>query len=73
MGGASVAVLCWNYGVRQIGLQLASMFMNLTPIVGVLVAMWFGATPRVEQVLGGMLIVGAVVWVQRRRRVAESA
>lgn len=72
MGGASIAVLCWNYGVRQIGLQLASMFMNLTPIVGVLVAMWFGATPRIEQILGGALIVGAVIWVQRRRRAAAA-
>lgn len=72
LGGASVAVLCWNYGVRQIGLQLASMFMNLTPIVGVLVAIWFGAAPRIEQILGGALIVGAVIWVQTRRKAAAA-
>lgn len=70
LGGASVAVFLWNYGVRHIGLQVSAMFMNLTPIVGVLVAMWFGATPRIEQLLGGALIVGAVIWVQTRRKAA---
>lgn len=68
LGGASVAVFLWNYGVRQIGVQVASMFMNLTPVVGVLVAMWFGDAPRVEQIFGGALIVGAVFWVQKRAR-----
>ena len=45
------------------------MFINLTPIVGVLVAIWFGTTPRIEQLLGGALIVGAVIWVQTSRKV----
>ena len=67
LGGASLAVFLWNYGVRHIGLQVSAMFMNLTPIVGVLVAVWFGATPRIEQLLGGALIVGAVIWVQMQR------
>lgn len=70
LGGASIAVFLWNYGVRHIGLQVSSMFMNLTPIVGVLVAMWFGAVPRLEQLFGGALIVGAVIWVQTRRKAA---
>jgi len=70
LGGASIAVFLWNYGVRHIGIQVAAMFINLTPIVGVLVAIWFGTTPRIEQLLGGALIVGAVVWVQTRRKVA---
>jgi drug/metabolite transporter (DMT)-like permease len=69
LGGASIAVFLWNYGVRHIGLQVSAMFMNLTPIVGVLVAIWFGASPRIEQLLGGALIVGAVIWVQTRRKV----
>ena len=69
-GGASIAVFMWNYGVRHIGIQVASMFTNLTPVVGVLVAIWFGATPRIEQLLGGALIVGAVIWVQTRRKAA---
>jgi len=68
LGGASIAVFLWNYGVRHIGIQVASMFVNLTPIVGVLVAIWLGATPRIEQLLGGALIVGAVIWVQTRRK-----
>lgn len=67
LGGASIAVFLWNYGVRHMGLQVSSMFMNLTPVVGVLTAAWFGTTPRLEQLMGGALIVGAVVWVQKRR------
>ena len=73
LGGASIAVFLWNYGVRHIGLQVSAMFMNLTPIVGVLVAIWFGATPRIEQMLGGALIVGAVIWVQTRRNAAAQS
>lgn len=73
LGGASVAVFLWNYGVRHIGLQVSAMFMNLTPVVGLSVAMWFGATPRIEQLLGGALIIGAVIWVQTRRKAAAVA
>lgn len=68
LGGASIAVFLWNYGVRHVGIQVSAMFMNLTPIVGVLVAVWFGAVPRLEQLFGGALIVGAVIWVQTRRK-----
>jgi len=56
----------WNIGVQRLGIVVATMFLNLIPVVAVLVSMMFGLEPRMEQLLGGVLVIIAVVQAQLR-------
>ncbi|MBT4890191.1 MAG: EamA family transporter [Rhodospirillales bacterium] len=56
----------WNIGVQRLGIVIATMFLNLIPVVAVLVSMMFGLEPRMEQLLGGVLVIIAVVQAQLR-------
>lgn len=78
--GSAVALgtLCWNYGVRRLGAVSAALYMNLIPVVAVLTAFALGTVPRLEQLLGGALVMAGVLFVQlsnlrRRARVRPAA
>lgn len=62
----ALGVLTWNYGVSRLGIVVASMFLNLIPLVAILTAMALGHEPRPEQFLGGILVVAAVLQAQLR-------
>lgn len=61
----------WHIGVRKLGIIVATMFLNLIPVVAILVSIAFGIEPRIEQLLGGVLVVIAVVQVQIRSMVVK--
>jgi drug/metabolite transporter (DMT)-like permease len=61
----------WNIGVLRLGIVVATMFLNLIPVVAILVSMAFGIEPRMEQLIGGVLVVIAVVQAQLRTMVFE--
>ncbi len=63
-GAIVIGVYLWNFGVSHLGVVVASMYLNLIPIVAVLIAMGFGYRPRMEQLLGGVLVLGGVVLAQ---------
>jgi drug/metabolite transporter (DMT)-like permease len=70
-----LGVLLWNYGVRHVGVVVASVYMNLVPIVAVAILALLGTPPTWTEVLGGLLVVTGVGYVQlrqagRRRRAA---
>jgi drug/metabolite transporter (DMT)-like permease len=48
---------CWNVGVKQLGVVVGTMFLNLIPMVAIGVSVWFGIEPRLEQILGCVLVV----------------
>ncbi len=56
----------WNIGVKQLGVVVATMFLNLIPVVAILVSMMFGIEPRMEQLIGGVLVLAAVIQAQYR-------
>jgi drug/metabolite transporter (DMT)-like permease len=63
-GGIAGFVTFFNFGIIYSDTVTAITIMAAGPVV----AIWFGATPRIEQLLGGALIASAVVWVQTRRK-----
>lgn len=65
VGGAAIAVVLWNYGVRHVGVPVATLYSNLAPVFAVIVsALFFGASITLQQVAGGILILAGVVRMQ---------
>jgi len=58
----------WIRGIELIGSNASSLFINLVPILGtVLAVMLLGETPHWYHVLGLALIVGGIALAQRKR------
>ena len=57
----------WNIGVSRMGLAMGSLWQNAVPVFGVLVAMLFGIHPHLEQVVGGILVISGVLYMQWRK------
>jgi drug/metabolite transporter (DMT)-like permease len=65
--GVAVAVLMWNYGVSRLSLPVASLHMNAAPVVTVLTAWAVGRPPTALQVLGGLVVLSGIVYMQTRQ------
>jgi drug/metabolite transporter (DMT)-like permease len=62
--GVAVAILLWNVGVSRVGLPVASLHMNATPVFAVLTAALVGLPPTWLQIAGGVLVLGGIVYMQ---------
>lgn len=61
-----VAYVLWNYGIVHVGASRTAVYANLLPAVAIVVAVfWLGEGVTLPQVLGGLLVVGGVLWVRR--------
>jgi drug/metabolite transporter (DMT)-like permease len=54
----------WNVGVSRVGLPVASLHMNATPVFAVLTAALVGLPPTWLQIAGGVLVLGGIVYMQ---------
>lgn len=69
-------LLGWNYGVRQLGVVVASLFLNFVPMFTILITTLQGRPPTTMQLFGGALVLVGVLQSQlrhlpaRRRRAA---
>lgn len=62
IGGSVLTYVFWNEAVRRLGPSRSSLYMNLVPVCTVSIATLLGEPPTLVQLLGGSLVVGAVVW-----------
>ena len=62
MGGAvaGLGVMLWNFGVQRLGVVIASIYLNLIPVVAVAISVAFGTRLRVEQLIGAILVLASV-------------
>ena len=60
----SFGVLLWNFGVKRSGVVTASLYLNLTPIVAILILSLGGTTPNVQQVIGGAMVILGILWAE---------
>ena len=66
-----LCVLLWNYGVRQAGIVVATMYLNLVPIVALAILAWMGSMPSLLQIIGAALVILGIFyseWQQYRQR-----
>lgn len=62
----AIAHVWWYEGVKEVGASRAAVFMNLQPVVGVLLAwIMLGETVRVAEVLGGAAVLAGVALTTR--------
>jgi drug/metabolite transporter (DMT)-like permease len=66
VGGVALAMLFWNYGVRRLGLVVACLFLNLTPIITILILAVMGQMPTWLQLIGTALVVAGLLQAQLR-------
>ena len=59
--GAVLAVIAWNAGVKRIGAQNATLFMNLVPVTTFTIEIVSGYTPGAAEIGGAALTVGALI------------
>ena len=60
VGGTVLAYLFWNIGIARLGASRASLFLNLVPVFAMLVGALLGTVPSQVQIVGGLLVIGAV-------------
>jgi len=65
-GGIAAATVTWNYGVRLVGVVVASLYLNLIPIATLLTALLLGIEPEPLQLVGGAIVLAGVVQAQLR-------
>lgn len=79
IGPVILGFFLWHYAVRKLGFVVASLFLNLTPVVAILItAVALAVYPTPLQLLGGALVLAGVLQSQLRRlplraRVSASA
>lgn len=61
IGGGVLAYLFWNAGVAKLGATQAAIFLNLVPITSMVISVFEGNPPNRAQLIGGVLVIGAVI------------
>lgn len=74
LGAAGLAIVFWNFGVARLGVTVAALYINLTPVVTILILAGFGHSISALQLLGGAIVLAGVVQMQiRQLRAADRA
>ena len=65
----ALATVAWNIGVSRLGIQTGGMWQNTVPVFAVLLGMlFFGIQPLAEQLVGGVIVLSGVLYMQWQRR-----
>ena len=57
----------WNVGASRLGVAVASLWVNLVPFFAVLWSMAYGFRPNLYQIVGGLVALSGVVYMQWRK------
>jgi len=57
----------WNIGASRLGVPVASLWVNLVPFFAVLWAMVYGFMPNTHQIVGGLVALSGVLYMQARK------
>jgi drug/metabolite transporter (DMT)-like permease len=57
----------WNVGASRLGVAVASLWVNLVPFFAVLWSLAYGFVPNAYQIVGGLVALGGVVYMQWRK------
>jgi drug/metabolite transporter (DMT)-like permease len=63
----------WNVGASRLGVAVASLWINLVPFFAILWAMAYGFVPNAFQIVGGLVALTGVVYMQVRKLRQPSA
>jgi drug/metabolite transporter (DMT)-like permease len=72
-GSVALGTVLWNFAVSRLGVTVTSLFGNLVPVVAVALSLAWGGTIGGLQVVGGVLVLIAVIIMQVGPRLAARA
>ncbi len=61
---AGMGVMMWNFGVQRLGVVIASIYLNFIPVVAIAISVALGFQLRIEQLIGGVLVLAGVATSQ---------
>lgn len=61
VAGTVLAYLFWGLGIARLGAGRTAVFINLVPVFAMLTGVFIGDVPTGAQLIGGLLVLGAVV------------
>jgi len=64
---SGVGSYCWNVGAGRLGVAVASLWVNLVPFFAVIWSMAYGFIPNAYQIVGGLVALSGVVYMQWRK------
>lgn len=64
---SGLGAYCWNIGAGRLGVAVASLWVNLVPFFAVLWSMTYGFVPNAYQIVGGLVALSGVVYMQWRK------
>ncbi len=62
VSGGVLAYLLWSAGIARLGPARAAIFMNVVPVASMAISTVSGVPPTPAQLLGGALVIGAVMF-----------
>jgi len=62
VSGGVLAYLLWSAGIARLGPARAAIFMNVVPVASMAISTVSGVPPTPGQLLGGALVIGAVMF-----------
>ncbi|MEX2298481.1 MAG: DMT family transporter [Dongiaceae bacterium] len=63
-----LGILLWNHGIRQFGIVIPSLYMNLVPVVAIGLSAAVGHPPTYWHLAGGLLVFAGILLSYLRRR-----
>ncbi len=66
-------VYLWNFGVKRAGVVIASLYLNLVPVVAIGIFALSGTAPTVMQMVGGLLVIVGIVMSELQMLKAKKA
>lgn len=67
VSGVAFAIVLWNYSASVLGVPVAALYLNLQPFFAALTAAAIGVSPTWLQILGGLIVLAGVLYIQLRK------
>ncbi len=63
-GPTAICIALWNLGTAHLGVTIAMVILNLSPVFAVLLSLALGIEPTALELIGGTLTLLGVAWLQ---------
>jgi drug/metabolite transporter (DMT)-like permease len=67
LGSTFTGIMCWNFAVGRLGVVVATLYLSLVPVIGMITAGALGKPPTAMQLGGGAIVLGGIAQLHLRR------
>ncbi len=68
----AICIALWNLGAARLGVTIATVILNLSPVFAVLLSVAIGIEPTALQLIGGVVTLLGVAWLQFGGRITPA-